>query len=210
MRSRRLRELKRNSGDKSPNCQANIWVLHPVQETISSNVKACSICSLQLCTLTWCLCCHGRNLQRQEPWMHHVCRVFHKYLHRSDQGTFLMQEHHLKLWGPVRSAHITETFIRVFFFFLPLHIDDLDVLTWSCWGFCHMSCFLRHSFPVIPPDKFYSVTWWYVSVGPLQGLSGYNWRVIKLAFYTGRSSECTGFVFLFCFFNTGNESLWGR
>lgn len=41
------------------------------------------------------------------------------------------------------------------FFFLPTHIPDLDALTCGCWGFCHMSRVLRHTFPVIESDKFY-------------------------------------------------------
>lgn len=72
-RSRRL-----HSGDESPNCYVNIWAPHPAQETMSkhcfsSNVRASSICLLPLCTLTRCLCCPGRDLQRQDRWMHRVC-----------------------------------------------------------------------------------------------------------------------------------------
>lgn len=133
------------------------------------------------------------------------------------EWTFLMQEDRWdaqRFWTSlilnfeVLNLHTSLQLLSGFFFFLPLNVDDLDILACSCWDFWHMSRFLRHTFPVIPPDKFYSITW---CVRASECVCGSITRSITLQMksnetcsYTGRSSECIGVVF-----NTGNKSLWG-
>lgn len=187
-RSRRL-----HSGDESPDRHVNIWAPHPAQETLSRRCFSSNMGLQHL--LTAALHTHTVPLlswqgSSEAGLMNASCvPSLPQYLHRSDQ--FLMQEHHLKLWGPLH-LHTSLQLLSAFLF--------LTIIYW-CFKVVEVSViwvvFLRHTFPVSPPDKFYSVTW---CVWPLVCVSGSITRSITLhmksnetCFSTGTSSECIGF-----------------
>lgn len=140
-----------------------------------------------------CIMCAKSSTTPAQKWQMDIADAG-----RPMRGSTFLHTLNLKLWGSLYLHTLLQLLSGCFWvFFLPLNIDNLDVLTCSCWVFCHMSCFLRHTFPVIPPDKFYSVTW---CVWASECVCGHVTRSITLQMksneacsYTGRSSDCIGF-----------------